>query len=100
MKETQYDAEITELEDNIKVLTQKLYGLKQKRAEETCEFQVGDKVVDIRGRVGEVEKVWASYDDADVFIRLYKKDGSRGLRSTEAYSWDKWEKSVRQELPI
>ncbi|KKN76458.1 hypothetical protein LCGC14_0369670 [marine sediment metagenome] len=91
--QSQYDAEIQKLEDSIYGLRQKLSELLQKKAEELCEFRVGDKVTDRSGRIGEVVNISAGYAGSPRFnVRLYKKDGRLGQRRTLAYSFDGWEK--------
>ena len=93
MKESQsqYDAEIGELKNSIDKLREKLFELKQKRAEETCEFQIGDKVVNKKGQAGEVMSIRDSWGEGVAIVGLYKKDGTMGLRRTNTYSWEGWE---------
>lgn len=90
-EQTQYDVEIGELRASIDKQREKLFGLVQKRAEETCKFKVGDRVVNKQGQVGEVVGIQDCWGEGIANIGLYKKDGTMGLRRTKAYSWKGWE---------
>ena len=96
--QSQYDAEIGELENLITKQRERLHLLKQKRAEETCQFKVGDKVINKRGQKGEVINIRDAWGEGVAILGLYKKDGTMGLRTSKTYSWESWRKVEDIEL--
>ena len=97
MTPTQYDAEIEQLDEQIRDLGQKQHALEQKRAEELCPFKVGD-IVERTKHSTEIQRVQitriAPGYSYTLFGRVLKKDGSLGFRQTRLYDFENWQKVV------
>jgi hypothetical protein len=90
-KTTQYDGDIQALEEQIDTLRNRLYHLRQLRAEELCPHKVGDIITDKKGkRTAKISSIIAGYGDYEMHGCLQKKDGSFSDYSRQLY-WFEWE---------
>ena len=92
-QETEWDADISALENELAEITEALRELKQKRAEFLCPCSVGDIIQQSpqKQRKGVVVKIKPSRwhkNRADVYVRWILKNGNLGVEIHEAYSWD------------
>ena len=90
MTKSKYDSQIRGLEEQKTELSIRLGELRRLRAKELCEFSVGDEVINKHGATGKVISIEVDYSDGNPLIKLHKKDGTLGRRSTKGYSWEKW----------
>ena len=92
--QSKYNQEIGEIECAVDKLKLELRELKQMRAVETCPFLMGDMVINGKGQTGKVVAIVDEWfgEGGIATICLYKKDGTMGLRTEKAYSWNHWKR--------
>ena len=91
MKETPYDVELKSLLGEQARINQELGEVRLKRAKFLCPFEIGDTLIDRKGKKARIVSINSGYGDYALRGAIIRKDGKPG-RITRLYSWDDWKK--------
>ena len=87
---TPYDKEIAELELHLEADRKSLSALNKRKAAYLCPYEVGQRLVDKRGKKSEIVSITMSYSKYSLTGRDVLKDGNLGRRTHRLYDWDGW----------
>ena len=91
IKESPYDTRIKSLEEEANRVGTELAEEQLKRAIFLCPFEMGDILVDRKGKRAKIVKISSAYRDYRMDGAMIRKDGTPG-RVARLYDWDDWKK--------